>query len=59
MSSFISVDQTCKRFEIESKLKKFRNFTPNSVASYANTLKNIVNELDIGQNGVKHEQNGE
>lgn len=58
ISSFISVDQTCKRFKIESKLKKFKNFPPNSVPSYANTLKNIVTKLDIDQNGVKHEQNG-
>lgn len=57
-SCFLSVTQACKRFEIESKLKKFKNFPLSSAASYANALKNNVNEIDNGHD-AKHELIGE
>lgn len=53
---FDSVHLACKRFEIESKLKKMKNF-PMTLSTYANTLKNNANEFDAGR-GVEHEKNG-
>ena len=55
---FGSVIQTCKRFEIESKLKKIKDFPLNLTTTYANTLKNNATESDDGHKIVEHEKIG-
>ncbi|XP_055305242.1 uncharacterized protein LOC129569971 isoform X2 [Sitodiplosis mosellana] len=52
-----SVNQACKRFEIESKLKKAKDFPMGSATTYANTLKNNATELENGHGNMEHERN--
>lgn len=46
-----SVNQTCKRFEVESKLKKFKMFNSASI-SYANMLKDNI-QGNIAESDLK------
>lgn len=54
ISFIFSVNQTCKRFEIESKLKKFNIFNTVPI-SYANMLKENIQE-NIPENGLKRDR---